>query len=81
MPAPKRLPCGRCLRGGGAGLPRERSETSGPFAGHGAGPLHHAAGAISATTGAWSLGRSFLRGSLSITQAVTRGFKASLTRM
>ncbi len=35
----------------------------------------------SATTGTWSLGRSFLRGSLSITQLVTVGLSASLTRM
>ena len=33
------------------------------------------------TTGAWSLGRSFLRGSLSMTQASTRPLSAVLTRI
>lgn len=32
-------------------------------------------------TGVWSLGRSFFRGVLSITQAVTWGFRASDTKM
>ena len=35
----------------------------------------------STTSGAWSLGRSFLRGSLSITQPLTPPFSASLTRV
>jgi hypothetical protein len=33
------------------------------------------------TTGAWSLGRSFLRGNLSIAQAVTDALKALLTKI
>ena len=54
--------------------------------GTGPGGLTHASGAgrrqpSSTTTGAWSLGRSFLRGALSMAQACTRGCSASLTRM
>lgn len=42
--------------------------------------LGHAAFKVN-TTGAWSLGRSFLRGNLSIAQAPTCVFKDSLTKM
>ena len=38
-------------------------------------------GASSTSTGAWSLGRSCLRGSLSITQATTEALTASETKM